>query len=81
MSAQNIDCRYSLEPPRRGGSKGTQNLSFLSRNMKNNVYPFKSQFYYIKVGFKGVNIIHDGARGNLILYHLTPKVFRGSCVI
>ena len=49
--------------------------------MKNNVYPFKSQFYYIKVGFKGVNIIHDGARGNLILYHLTPKVFRGSCVI
>ena len=25
--------------------------------MKNNVYPCKSQFYYIKVGFKGVNII------------------------
>ena len=21
ISAQNIDCRYSLEPPRRGGSK------------------------------------------------------------
>ena len=24
---------------------------------KNNVYPCKSQFYYIKVGFKGVKII------------------------
>ena len=30
---------------------------FLSRNKKNNVYPCKPQFYYIKVGFKGVNII------------------------
>ena len=26
----------------------------LSRNKKNNVYPCKPQFYYIKVGFKGV---------------------------
>ena len=30
---------------------------FLSRNKTNNVYPCKPQFYYIKVGFKGVNII------------------------
>ena len=30
---------------------------FLSRNKKNNVYPSKPQFYYIKVGFNGVNII------------------------
>ena len=30
---------------------------FLSRNKQNNVYPCKPQFYYIKVGFKGVNII------------------------
>ena len=29
----------------------------LSRNKKNNVYPLKPQFYYIKVGFKGVRII------------------------
>ena len=41
ISAQNIDCGYSLEPPRK----------------KNNVYPSKPQFYYIKVGFKGVKII------------------------
>ena len=43
ISAQNIDCGYSLERPRRGDS--------------NDVYPFKPQFYYIKVGFKGVKII------------------------
>ena len=30
---------------------------FLSRNKKDNVYPCKPLFYYIKVGFKGVNII------------------------
>ena len=55
--AQNIDCRYSLEPPRRGGSNEYPQSMFLSRNKKNNVYPFKPQFYYIKVRFKGVNIV------------------------
>ena len=30
---------------------------FLSRNKKNNVYPCKPQFYYIKMGFKEVKII------------------------
>ena len=30
---------------------------FLSRNKKNNVYPCKPQYYYIKVGFKVVKII------------------------
>ena len=29
---------------------------FLSRNKKNNVYPYKPQFYYIEAGFKGVKI-------------------------
>ena len=28
----------------------------LSRSKKNNVYPCKPQFYYIKVGFKGVKL-------------------------
>ena len=55
--AQNIDCGYSLEPPRRGGSNEYPQSMFLSRNKKNNVYPCKPQFYYIKVGFKGVEII------------------------
>ena len=56
-TAQNIDCGYSLEPPRRGGSCEYPQSMFLSKNKKNNVYPEKPQFYYIKVGFKGVKII------------------------
>ena len=32
-------------------------MSTHSRNKKNNVCPCKPQFYYIKVGFKGVKII------------------------
>ena len=32
-------------------------LFFLSRNKKNNVYPCEPQFYYIKVGGKGVKFI------------------------
>ena len=47
------DCGYSFEPPRRGGSNEYPQSMFLSRNKKNKVYPSKSQFYYIKVGFKG----------------------------
>ena len=59
ISTQNIDCGYSLEPPRsrRGGSNEYPQSMVLSRNKKNNVYPCKPQFYYIKVGFKGVKII------------------------
>ena len=57
MSAQNIYCGYSLEPPRRGGSNEYPQFVFLSRNKKHNEYPCKPQFYYIKVGFKGVKII------------------------
>ena len=57
ISAQNIDCGYSLEPPRRGGSNEYPQSMFLSRNKKNNVYPCKPQFYCIKVGFKGVKFI------------------------
>ena len=34
ISAQNIDCRYSLDPPRRGGSKEYPQSMFLSRNKK-----------------------------------------------
>ena len=35
ISAQSIDCGYSLEPPRRGGSNEYPRSMFLSRNMKN----------------------------------------------
>ena len=57
ISAQNIDCGYLLEPPRQGGSNEYPQSMFLSKNKKNNVYPCKPQFYYIKVGYKGVKII------------------------
>ena len=57
ISAQNIDCGYSLELPRRSGSNEYPQSMFLSSKKENNVYPCKPQFYYIKVGFKGVKII------------------------
>ena len=37
ISAQNIDCGYSLEPPRRGGSNEYPQSMFLNKNKKNNV--------------------------------------------
>ena len=49
ISAQNIDCGYSLEPPRRDGSNQYPQSMFFNRNKKNNVYPCKPQFYNIKV--------------------------------
>ena len=58
ISAQNIDCGYSLEMPQWGSSDEYQQSMFMSRNKKNNVYPCKPQFYYIKVRFKGVKIIY-----------------------
>ena len=51
MSARNIDCGYSLEPPRRGGSNEYTQSMFLSRNKKNNLYPCKPQFKVYKSGF------------------------------
>ena len=70
ISVQNIDCVYSFEPPRRGGSNEYPQSIFLSRNKKNNVYPCKPQFHYIKVGFKGVKIIkacfRDVKNGTLV---------------
>ena len=55
ISAQNIDCWYSLEY--RGGSNEYPQSMFLKRNREIYVYPCKPQFYYIKAGFKWVKII------------------------
>ena len=41
ISAQNIDCGYALELPRRGGSDEYPQSMCLSTNKKNNVYPCK----------------------------------------
>ena len=54
--AQNIDCGYTLEPPRRGGSNEYPQSMFWSKNKKNRYAPCIPQFFYIKVGFKGVFI-------------------------
>ena len=57
VTAQNRDCGYSLQPPCLGGSNENPQSMVFEQNKKNNVYPCKPQFYYIKVGFKGVNNI------------------------
>ena len=43
---------YADDLVRQGGSNEYPQSLFLSRNKKNNVYPCKPQFYYIKVGSK-----------------------------
>ena len=47
-----------LEPPQRGGSNEYSQSMFSSLNKKTNVYSWKPQFCYIKMGFKGVKIIY-----------------------
>ena len=54
---ENIDCGYLLGLPLQGGSNEYPQSLFSSKNKKNNVYPCKLQFYYIKVGLKEVKII------------------------
>ena len=44
ISAQNLDCGYSLEPPRRGGSNEFQQSMFLSRNKKIMYTPVNPSF-------------------------------------
>ena len=45
ISAQNTDCRYSLEPPRRGGSNGYPQSMFWAEIWK------ISEFFYLKIFF------------------------------
>ena len=47
---QNIDCGYTLEPPRRGGSNEYPKYMFVSKIRK------KTQFYYVKVGIMGYTL-------------------------
>ena len=44
ISAQNIDCGYSLEPPRRGGSNEYMQSMLLSRNKKIRYTPLNPSF-------------------------------------
>ena len=54
--AQNIDCGYTLEPPRRGGSNEYPQSMLWSKNKKNRYTPAYPSFAIIKVGFDGVHI-------------------------
>ena len=42
--AQNIDCGYTLEPPRRGGSNEYPQSMFWSKNKKNRYTPAYPRF-------------------------------------
>ena len=53
--AQNIDCGYTLEPPRRGGSNEYPQSMFWIR-LHTPVLLYITLTCYIKVGFKGVCI-------------------------
>ena len=57
ISAQNIDCEYSLEPPRRGSSIEYPQSMFWAEIRKLMYSPNKPQFYCIKLGIKGVKTI------------------------
>ena len=48
--AQNIDCEYTLEPPRRGGYYEYPTLYALCQNKKNRYIHLNPSFYYIKWG-------------------------------
>ena len=59
--AQNIDCGYTAV------LTSTHNLCFKAKIRKNIVYPCKPQFYYIKVGCKGVYFESGVLHGHVFL--------------
>ena len=74
--AQNIDCGYTLEPPRRGGSNEYPQSMFLNKYIyKKYVYPCKPKIFYIKVGFKGVYITRACFPDDLRKWPLSIKLY------
>ena len=57
ISAQNIDCGYSLEPPRRGGSNEYPQSIFWAEIRKLMYTHVNPSFTIQKWGLRGVNII------------------------
>ena len=55
--AQNINCGYTLEPPRRGGSNEYLQSMFRSKNKKNRYTPANPIFLY-KRGVQGGILFH-----------------------
>ena len=54
--AQNIDCGYTLEPPRRGGSNEYPQSMFWSKNKKNRYTPAYPSFAIQKWGLRGYTL-------------------------
>ena len=59
---------------------------FLSRNKKNNVYPCKPEFYYIKMGFKGgkkydVTNVEKDIKKHVIIVSIPIHVLRVSKIV
>ena len=52
ISAQNIDCGYTLEPPRRGGSNEYPLSMFWSKNKKNSI-PLHTPVLLYESGVQG----------------------------
>ena len=73
ISAQNIDCGYSLEPPRRGSSNEYPQSMFLSRNKKINVYPCKPQFYYNEPSLQRQHLFKKCCHYNEFVVVKNPK--------
>ena len=54
--AQNIDCGYTLEPPRRGGSNEYPQSMFWGKNKKNRYTPAYPSFTIEKWGIRGYTL-------------------------
>ena len=54
--AQNINCVYTFEPHRRGGSNEYPQSMFWSKNNEKYVYTCKPHFYNIKWGMMGYTL-------------------------
>ena len=54
--AQNIDCGYTLEPPRRGGSNEYPQSLFWSKNKKNRYTPANPSFAILMWGIRGYTL-------------------------
>ena len=68
MSAQNIDCRYLLEPHRWGGSNDFPQSMFLSRNKKIIYTPVNPSFTIWKWGLRG-STLYIVMRRIVVLFH------------
>ena len=73
--AQNIDCGYSLEPPRRGGSNEYPQSMFWSKNKKNRYTPANPSFTIQKWGLRGYSL-----HGHVFLMIASRKQIRNHTI-